>query len=160
MTLAAIVATDLNNGIGKDNKLLCHLPNDLKFFKKTTMGCPIIMGRKTYDSIGRALPGRRNIVLTRNPDFKAAGVEIFHDMEECLKSLNEEKVFVIGGAVIFNELMPFINEMYVTLIHHQFEADTFFPTIDLDHFKMVWDEHHYKDEKHHYDYTFQKYIKK
>src|SRR5436190_23660093 len=110
MIIAAIVVTDLNNGIGKDNQLLCHLPADLKFFKATTMGSPVIMGRKTYESIGRLLPGRRNIIITRDSNYRVAGADIYHSVEAALKScesppeaniLNGGKVFIIGGAQIF-----------------------------------------------------------
>jgi dihydrofolate reductase len=159
MTLIAIFAMDLDNAIGKDNKLLCHLPDDLKFFKKNTLGFPMIMGRKTFDSIGRPLPGRENIVITRNQDFKVEGVTVYHSLEECLANLKGEKAYIVGGAEIYRQLMPKTDELLVTLIHHQFEADTFFPEIKLDEFKLVWDEHHLKDEKHPYDFTFQRYVR-
>src|SRR3954468_13409548 len=117
MVIAAIVATDLNNGIGKDNGLLCHLPADLKFFKATTMGAPIIMGRKTYESIGRLLPGRKNIVITRSADYRLEGAEIYHSIETALQSCTEEKVFIIGGAEIFKQAMPVISEVFRTVIN-------------------------------------------
>src|SRR3954471_14757472 len=98
MVLSAVVVTDLKNGIGKNNQLLCHLPADLKFFKNTTMGAPILMGRKTYESIGRLLPGRRNIVITRKADYRIEGAEIYHSLDAAIKSCTEEKVFIIGGA--------------------------------------------------------------
>ena len=100
MILASIVATDFNNAIGKGNQLLCHLPADLKFFKTTTMGCPIIMGRKTFESIGRILPGRKNIIISRNKDLKIEGAEVYSSFEEVLKNVKEEKAFIIGGAEI------------------------------------------------------------
>ena len=101
MILAAIVVTDLNNAIGRDNQLLCHLPADLRFFKATTMGFPIIMGRKTYESIGRPLKGRRNLVITRRSDYRVEGVEIYHHIDAAIASCDEEKAFIIGGAEIF-----------------------------------------------------------
>ena len=101
MILAAIVVTDLNNAIGKDNKLLCHLPADLKFFKSTTMGCPIIMGRKTFESIGKVLPGRKNIIISRNANLKIEGAEVYSSLKEVLENAKEEKMFVIGGAEIY-----------------------------------------------------------
>lgn len=159
MIIAAIVATDLNNAIGKDNKLLCHLPADLKFFKSTTMGCPIIMGRKTFESIGRALPGRKNIVITRNKDFRFEGVDVFHSVEDAVKNLKEDKVFVIGGAEIYKQMLPFTNEIYRTLIQHKFKADTFFPEINSE-FMLVWEEAHQKDEKNAFDYVFQKLVRR
>ena len=101
MIIAAIVAIDLNHAIGKNNQLLWHLPADLKFFKQTTMGCPIIMGRKTYQSIGKLLPGRKNIIITRNEDFKIEGAEIYQSLNDAISKCDSEKVFVIGGAEIY-----------------------------------------------------------
>ncbi|MGZ3883159.1 MAG: dihydrofolate reductase [Bacteroidia bacterium] len=159
MTLAAVVVTDLNNAIGKDNKLLCHLPADLKFFKAITMGAPIVMGRKTFESIGRVLPGRRNIVITRNTGFKHEGLDVYNSVEDCIKHISHEKAFVIGGAEIYRQTLPHISEVYRTLIRHRFEADTFFPELKEDEFKLVWEEAHQKDEKNPYDYTFQKFVR-
>jgi dihydrofolate reductase len=156
--LAAIVATDLNNAIGKNNQLLWHLPADLKFFKQTTMGCPVIMGRKTYESIGRLLPGRKNIIVTRNADYRVEGAEIHSTLEGALKScMNEEKVFVIGGSEIYKQSLSQIDELYLTLVKHSFEADTFFPELNPSEFKKVWEEDHLADDKNKFDYTFQKY---
>ncbi|MBA3680294.1 MAG: dihydrofolate reductase [Bacteroidetes bacterium] len=160
MIIAAIVVTDLNNGIGKDNQLLCHLPTDLKFFKATTMGSPIIMGRKTYESIGRLLPGRRNLIITRSGDYKVDGAEIFHSVEGALQFCTEEKVFITGGAEIFKISMDLINVIYRTVIDHAFEADTFFPEINKEEFKLVWEEPHRSDEKNKYDFRFQKWERK
>ena len=157
MTLAAIVVTDQKNAIGKNNQLLCHLPADLKFFKSTTMGCPIIMGRKTYESIGRLLPGRKNIVITRSSDYKIEGAEIYHTVEAAIKSCREEKVFIIGGAEIFRQTLPRISEVYRTLIQHSFEADAWFPELKPSEFGMVWEECHSADEKNKFDYCFQKW---
>jgi dihydrofolate reductase len=157
MTLAAIVVTDQKNAIGKNNQLLCHLPADLKFFKSTTMGSPIIMGRKTYESIGRLLPGRRNIVITRSSDYKVEGAEIYHTVETALKNCSEERVFIIGGGEIFRQTLPQIKEVYRTLIQHSFEADVWFPDLKSAGFTMVWEECHNADEKNKYDYCFQKW---
>jgi dihydrofolate reductase len=132
MTIAAIVVTDVNNAIGKDNKLLCHLPADLKFFKATTMGYPIIMGRKTYESVGRILPGRRNIVITRSSDYRIEGAEIYHNIDAAIASCHEEKVFIIGGAEIFKQTLPVTHEIYRTLVKHSFSADTYFPQFEND----------------------------
>lgn len=160
MILAAIVATDLNNAIGLNNKLLWHLPADLKFFKLTTMGCPIIMGRKTYESIGRLLPGRKNIIVTRNTDFKIPGAEVYFNIDEAIMACkNDEKVFVIGGAEIYKQCFDHIDELYRTVIKHQFEADTFFPSIDKNKFKKDWQEDHLADEKNSFDYSFEKYLR-
>ncbi|MBK7667213.1 MAG: dihydrofolate reductase [Sphingobacteriaceae bacterium] len=159
MILASIVATDFNNAIGKDNKLLWHLPADLKFFKTTTMGCPIIMGRKTFDSIGRVLPGRKNIIISRNKDLKIEGAEVYSSFEEMMKNVKVEKAFIIGGADIYNLSMPYVTEIYRTLVKHEFEADTFFPEIKFADFSLVWEEEHFADEKNEFDYIFQKYVR-
>jgi dihydrofolate reductase len=161
MTLAAVVVTDQNNAIGKNNQLLCHLPADLKFFKATTMGYPIIMGRKSYESIGRLLPGRRNIVITRRPDYKIEGAEIYHSLEAALKSCNEEKAFIIGGSEIFIQSLHMTHEIYRTLIKYRFESpDTYYPEIKTSEFEMVWEECHNSDEKNKFDYCFQKWVRK
>jgi dihydrofolate reductase len=159
MIIAAIVATDLNNAIGKNNQLLWHLPADLKFFKTTTMGCPIIMGRKTYESIGRLLPGRKNMIITRNVDFKLEGAEVYNSLDAAIKNCTEEKVFVIGGAEIYHLAMPLLTELYVTRVKQRFEADTHFPEIKTNQFELVWEECHEADEKNKFDYCFQKWVR-
>lgn len=158
MILSAVVVTDLNNAIGLNNKLLCHLPADLKFFKSVTMGSPILMGRKTYESIGRLLPGRRNIIITRNANYKVEGADVYGSIEQAIENCKtEEKVFIIGGAEIYKQSMEHLNEIYRTLIHYKFEADTYFGPIDLTKFERTWSEDHKADEKNKYDYTFEKY---
>jgi dihydrofolate reductase len=160
MIISAIVATDLNNAIGKDNGLLCYLPADLKFFKATTMGCPVIMGRKTYDSMnGKLLPGRRNMIVTRNKNFNVEGAEVFNSVEEAISHCSEEKIFIIGGAEIFKQSLHLVEELYRTLIQNTFDADTFLPEIKPGEFKKVWEECHTADEKNKYDYCFQKWNK-
>lgn len=160
MQLCAIVATDLNNGIGKANQLLCHLPADLKFFKQTTMGAPILMGRKTYESIGRVLPGRKNIIISRRSDYRVEGAEIYHSVESAIASCKEEKVFVIGGAEIYKQAFAHLNEIYRTLIQYRFEADTHFPEISKNAWNLVWEECHEADDKNPYPYCFQRWIRK
>lgn len=157
MIIASIVVTDLNNAIGKNNQLLCHLPADLKFFKATTMGCPVIMGRKTYESIGRLLPGRKNIVISRKSDYKIEGAEIYHSLEAAINSCKEEKIFIIGGAEIYKHSFNLATEVYRTLIQHKFEADAFFPELKKEEFKLTWEECHEADEKNPYKYCFQKW---
>ena len=159
MIIAAIVAIDLNHAIGKYNQLLWHLPADLKFFKQTTMGCPIIMGRKTYQSIGRLLPGRKNIIITRNEDFKIEGAEIYQSLNDAISECDSEKVFVIGGAEIYTLAMPMIKELYITIVKNKFDADTFFSKINTSQFNLVWEECHEADEKNKFDYCFQKWIR-
>lgn len=160
MILAAIVVTDLNNAIGNNNQLLCHLPADLQFFKKTTMGCPILMGRKTYESIGRVLPGRKNIIITRSANYKVLGAEIYHSAEAAIDSCHEEKVFVIGGAEIYKLTFYRIDEVYRTLIHATFEADAHFPDLKKERFQLEWEEKHSADEKNLFDYSFQKWVRR
>ncbi|MBS1652926.1 MAG: dihydrofolate reductase [Bacteroidetes bacterium] len=160
MIISAIVATDLNNAIGKNNQLLWHLPADLKFFKQITMGCPVIMGRKTFESIGRLLPGRKNIIITRNKSYNVAGAIVVNSIEEAISTCNDEKVFVIGGAEIYKMAMPFLNEIYRTLVDHKFEADTFFSEIDTEQYEKTFSEKHNADEKNKYAYCFEKWQRK
>lgn len=159
MILAAIVATDLHNAIGKNNQLLWHLPADLKFFKTITMGCPVIMGRKTYQSIGRLLPGRKNIIITRDASYKVEGAEVYTAIENALNHCTEEKVFIIGGADIYRQTLSSCSEVYRTLVKSEFEADTFFPDLQQAGFTMSWEECHVVDEKNNYDYCFQKWVR-
>lgn len=160
MILSAIVATDLNSAIGNNNQLLCHLPADLKFFKSTTMGAPILMGRKTYESIGRVLPGRKNIIISRRSDYRVEGAEIYHSIESAIASCKDEKVFVIGGAEIYKQAFPYLNEIYRTLIQSRFKADTHFPEISKNDWNLVWEECHEVDEKNKFPYCFQKWVKR
>lgn len=131
MTLSIIVAMTKERVIGYQNKIPWHLSEDLKHFKKITMGHPIIMGRKTFESIGHPLPGRENIVITRNKNYKAVGVTIVHGLEEALKNKTGE-CFVIGGAEIYKAALPQADKLYLTLIHDQIKGDTFFPPVDLE----------------------------
>jgi len=157
MNLAAIVATGLNNEIGKNNQLLWHLPADLKFFKATTMGCPIIMGRKTYESIGRLLPGRRNLIVSRNPDYRIEGAECYGSADLAIAACSEETVFIIGGGEIYKNCLPQCSVVYRTLVKHSFDADTFFPDLKSAGFTQAWEECHAADEKNKFDYCFQRW---
>ncbi len=160
--IAIIVATDENNAIGKNNNLLCHLPNDLKFFKSVTVGSPVIMGRKTFESLPKgALPNRRNIVITRNTELEYAGCEMATSIVDALAKVKDEpKAFFIGGGTIYNEAIAFADELYITRIHHSFEGvDTFFPAIDKNMWNEVWQEDHETDEKHEYKYSFIRFEK-
>lgn len=134
--LSLIVAIDERGGIGRDNALPWRLPEDLAHFKRTTTGHPIIMGRKTFDSIGRPLPNRRNIVITRNPDWRHEGVEAAVSLDAALALAGAGELFVIGGASIYAEALPRADRLIVTEIGKRFECDTFFPPIDL----AVWHE--------------------
>lgn len=163
MTISLIVAASLNHGIGKDNQLPWHLPADLKFFKKTTMGCPVIMGRKTFQSIGRTLPGRKNVVITRDNSFNSDGafdIILASGLDDALARLaGESEVFIIGGGEIFRQSIERADYIYLTVVDTVLEADVFFPVIDPGKFAMVWEEKHRADDKHAYNYTFQKYQK-
>ena len=158
MTIKSIiVAVDENNAIGKDNNLLCHLPNDLKYFKSVTQGYPVIMGRKTFESLPKgALPNRRNIVITRNKDLQFERCEMVSSLEEAISLCKDEpQLFFIGGGTIYNEAIKIADRLYLTLIHHKFEGvDTFFPMIDSSIWQEVFREDHLPDEKHKYGYSF------
>ncbi|WP_068776389.1 dihydrofolate reductase [Paenibacillus sp. FJAT-26967] len=157
MSVSFLFAMDRQNAIGIDNKLPWHLPADLKFFKKMTTGHSVLMGRKTYDSIGRPLPNRRNIVLTRQPDYKLEGCEVVHSVEEALAGFQEEEVFVIGGTEVFKLFWPYADKLYVTFIDDIFEADTYFPVIEPQEWSLVSEEQGIKDDKNPYDYYFRTY---
>lgn len=128
--LSLIVAMSRNRVIGHQNQLPWHLPEDLKHFKATTMGNPIIMGRKTFESIGRPLPGRENIVVTRNPAYREEGVIVVHSLAEAIKACGDRDAFVIGGAQLYQDALPLADRLYVTLIDQDFAGDTYFPEID------------------------------
>jgi len=160
MTISLIVAVDENNGIGKNNQLPWHLPADLKHFKTLTTGHPIIMGRKTFESIGKALPNRRNIVVSRQKSYLAEGADVVSSLPEAIDLCeNENDVFVIGGAQIFEHALPTADVLYLTVIHHQFDADTFFPEIDKSNWIKETSSSHAPDDKNIYSYTFIKYIR-
>ena len=161
--LSIIVAKAQNNIIGKNNKLLWHISEDLKRFKDLTTGHTIIMGRKTFESLGRILPNRKHIVFTQNPDFKVndENVKIVHSMLEIQEYIeNKEENFVIGGAMIYNLLMPYANKMYITEIHKDFEGDTVFPKINLDIWEEVSREKGEDIEQNNLEYDFVVYERK
>lgn len=164
MIVSIIVATSLNHAIGKDNQLLWHLPADLKFFKTTTMGCPVVMGRKTFQSIGRTLPGRQNVVITRDKSFNADkqfDLTVVGSIDEALVKLHAEKeVFIIGGGEIYKQSIDSVDTIYITLVHTVIDGDVYFPEIDKSKFDLVWEEKHVADEKNKFDYTFQKFERK
>lgn len=164
MTVSIIVATSLNQAIGKDNQLLWHLPADLKFFKATTMGCPVVMGRKTFQSIGRTLPGRQNVVITRDKSFNADkqfDLTVVGSIDEALVKLHAEKeVFIIGGGEIYKQSIDSVDTIYITLVNTFIDGDVYFPEIDKSKFDLVWEEKHVADEKNKFDYTFQKFESK
>ena len=157
VTISFLVAADEGNVIGKNNQLPWHLPNDLKYFKNLTWGLPIVMGRKTYESIGKPLAGRTNIVITRNEGYKAEGIEVVHTIGEALnvaRTKGAKEIFVIGGAEIFGSLFNNANRIYLTRIHHHFDGDVFFPQMDSN-WQLVKQQFYKADEKNKYDHTFQ-----
>lgn len=154
MLISFVVAVDQNNLIGGNNQLVWHLPADLKHFKNITTGHSIIMGRKTYDSMSRALPNRRNIVITRQP-ITIPGCVVVHSLQEALNACaGEAEVFIIGGAEIFRQAMPLAGRIYLTRIHHAFEGDTYLPELNPDEWIESSHEDHRADEKNRYNYSF------
>jgi len=160
MILSIISAIGKNNEIGKGNELLWNLPIDMKHFKETTTNHPIIMGQKTFESIGRPLPNRRNIILTLDKNFYTDGIEIYHSIEELENKLKEttkedEEVFIIGGGQIYKLFINKANRLYITHVEAEFpDADTIFPIIDKNRWKIINENKHRKDEKNNYDCNF------
>ncbi|MDN3694864.1 dihydrofolate reductase [Chryseobacterium tructae] len=152
-----VVAMGEKNEIGFENQLLWHLPKDLKHFKDLTSGHPIIMGRKTYESIGKPLPNRTNIVVSRKKDWFEEGILIVGSLKEALKFAKkiDEEVFVIGGGNIYEQTMEIVDKLEVTLVKADLEADTYFPKIDEKIWKKTNEVCHEKDEKNGYDFCFQ-----
>ncbi|MCY9657918.1 dihydrofolate reductase [Paenibacillus chondroitinus] len=157
MSISFIFAMDRNRAIGVNNTLPWHLPGDLKFFKSVTMGHPILMGRKTYESIGRPLPGRRNVILTQNTEFRAEGCEVIHSVDEAVQAFKDQELFVIGGAEIFRLFAEKVDRMYITFIEHEFEADTYMSELDLSEWTLVSSEQGERNEKNPYEYYFRIY---
>ena len=162
MIISFIVAVAENNAIGIKNALPWSLPGDMKFFKKTTLGKPVIMGRKTYESLGKPLPGRMNIVISNNKHLQLPeGVLLYDSVDAATERLENENIgecFIIGGGKIFENTLPLADQMYITRVHTTVpDADAFFPAIDHTHWKLVWQENHKADDRHKYDFTFEKY---
>jgi len=157
-----IAAIGLNNALGKDNDLIWHLPADLKRFKETTSGFPIIMGRKTFESIGRPLPNRTNIIVTRNADYHQEGCIVKPSLKEAVESVsNEENAFIIGGAQIYNQAIEYglADRLDITLLQESFEADVYFPEFDKMEWKLISREDFEKDEKNPHNYSFLQFKK-
>ena len=154
MKISIVVAIGANNAIGKDNQLLWRLPNDLKHFKQITSGHTIIMGRKTYYSVGKPLPNRRNIVITRQ-NINIEGCEVVNSLDAALGlCANEPEIFIVGGAEIYKQAIHVTNCIYLTIVHQSFEGDTYFPEIKADDWKESEREDHQPDEKHQFSYSF------
>ena len=158
--LSLIVAMDENRLIGSNNDLPWHLPADLAFFKRTTMGKPIIMGRRTFESIGRALPGRRNIVVTRDPEFSAEDCEIVNGIDAALELCEDEaEVMLIGGASLYRQAIERATRLYITRIRHSFTGDTWFPEFDEGEWKVENQEDFEPDQSNPYAYSFIKFVR-
>lgn len=157
-----IAAIGLNNELGKDNDLIWHLPADLKRFKKVTSGHSIIMGRNTFESIGKPLPNRRSIIITRNTSYKKEGCDVVHSLEEAINLIKDQKnAFIIGGAQIYKEAIEkqLVDQLDITKVHQNFEADVFFPTIDQSVWEEISEETFLPDDKNQYTYSFISYKK-
>lgn len=162
-TISIIVAIADNNAIGRDNRLLWHLPSDMRRFKALTMGHTVIMGRKTFESLPKgALPGRRNVVLTTQPEAHFEGCTVCASMEEALgSSASEDEVFIIGGALVYSQSLQFANKIYLTLVHTTpKDADAFFPSMDLSQWEEIEHKEFPSDDRHAYPYTFITYRRK
>lgn len=158
MTISLLVAASENNVIGAANKLPWHLPADLRYFKNLTWAMPILMGRKTFESIGKPLPGRKSIVITRNRNWQHEGVDVVHSVEEAVQKASAygaKEIFVIGGAEIFETSLPKAERIYLTRIHHHFDGDAFFPEIDPAKWSLVSERFCQADEKNAYAHRFQ-----
>lgn len=161
MTISMIAAASENDVIGKNNELIWHMPADFKYFKEKTKGHIIIMGRKTFESIGVPLKFRTNVVITSMEDYRPDGVEVFQSLDKALdwsSKQNDDEVFIIGGASVYKQSLDIANRIYLTRIHESFEGDTYFPKLN-DNWKLVLKEENKKDEKNPYDYSFLVYEK-
>jgi dihydrofolate reductase len=154
-----IAAAAENNALGKDNQLLWHLPDDFKRFKQLTTGHYIIMGRKTFESFPKPLPNRTHVVITRQKDYHPEGCIVVDSLEKAIDAVPEnENAYIIGGGEIYRQSLTITDKIELTKVHHSFEADTFFPEIDIMQWQLIETEYHPKDEKHAYDFTYETYI--
>ncbi len=152
--LSIIVAASENNVIGKNNQLLWHLPDDLKHFKATTKGHHVIVGRKTYESQGRPLPQRTNIIVTRNRNYNAEGCIVVDSLDKALNlTQQDDEPFIIGGEQIYRMALPLVDRIYLTWVHAEFEGDTFFPELDMQHWKEISRKYYPKDDRNEYSFS-------
>jgi len=159
--LTIIAAVAKNNALGKNNDLIWHLPADLKRFKEITLGHHIIMGRKTFESLGKPLPNRTTIIITRNPDYVVPGCIVVNELEEAIQAAaKDENPFILGGAEIYKQAMPYADILDLTLVHETFDGDVFFPVIDMSKWTEMSRQDFLADEKNKYDYSFVQYKKK
>lgn len=168
--ISLMVAASENNAIGKDNQLLWNMPADLQYFKEKTLNKAVIMGRKTFDSvidaIGKPLPKRHNIVISRSKTFFYEGVELAHDLHHALQyaqawnaQMGQDEIMILGGGTIYEQALPLADQIYLTRVHHDFDGDTFFPVLDEKIWHVAWKESHQRDEKNAFDYTFFVYVR-
>jgi len=158
MIISFIVAASTNNIIGRNNQLPWSLPNDMKFFKNITWAMPVLMGRKSFESLSKPLPGRLNVVITRQKDWKPEGATVVHSVEEAIKvatAADYNEAFIIGGGEIFKEAMPVADKIYLTRVDVNLEGDAFFPVMNAKEWMMVSEQSFPADEKHAYAYHFQ-----
>ena len=164
MIISLVVAASDNNVIGKNNQLLWHLPKDMKFFKNVTWAMPVVMGRKTFASIGgKPLPGRKNIVITRQPGWNAEGVSVVNSVDAAASlaaTLNYKEMFIIGGGEIYMIAFEKANRIYMTRVHAELEGDTYFPVIEKNDWKLISNTDNAADEKHAYAFSFQLWERK
>jgi len=159
--ISIIAAVAENNALGKDNQLIWHLPADLKRFKKVTLNHHIIMGRKTFESLGKPLPNRTSIIITRNKNYQVEGCIVVNSLEQALEAAKtDENPYILGGAEIYKQALNIADELDLTFVHHKFEADAFFPKIDISVWKETSREDFKADEKNKYDYSFVKFEKR
>lgn len=159
ITLIAAVAE--NNALGKHNLLLWHLPDDFKRFKNITTGHYIILGRKTFESFPKPLPNRTHVIISRQKDYKYEGCIVVDSLQKAIAICpKNEEVFIIGGGEIYNQSIDIADKLDITKVHHSFEADTFFPQIDMEKWELTSTEFHSKDEKHPFEFTFETYLRK
>lgn len=159
--IIVIAAVAENNAIGRNNDLLWHLPNDFKRFRNLTTGHHIIMGRKTFESLPKLLPNRTHIIITRQKKYAFKSCIVVSNLKEALTKIpHNEDVYVIGGGEIYAQSLQIADKIEITKVHHNFEADTFFPEISPEEWELIFEENHPADERHSYAYTFQTFIKK
>lgn len=156
--ITLIVAAAENNAIGKGNRMPWHLPNDFKYFKEKTLNHSVVMGRKTFESIGKPLPERRNIVMTKNTNYLHEEVDVANNIDELLLYCRDEReIFIIGGAEIYKQTLPLAHKVLLTRVHTTVDGDAFFPELPANEWKLISAKKHEKDDRHAFDYTFEVY---
>jgi dihydrofolate reductase len=159
--ISIIVAVAQNGVIGCENRLIWHIPEDLRRFKRMTTGHPVVMGRKTFESLGRPLPNRTNVVITRQKNYSAEGVQVVHSLEDAIQLFApEEEIFVIGGAEVYRQAMPLADKFYLTVVGHDYQGDTYYPEWDHDQWHLISEERHEHGETFSHPFDFRLYERK